>query len=928
MAVFCFCFFYSNVALAETTTTDPIVVDVDGAVYTYQSDCPDGQTNAMSINKSDNVIGFGACYDTFALSIAINNVLQAEGISVDKVHYGWKWMTCFNTSNTDGSNRDWCNENIENRVNLETGEILDSEWAGQFDVLSVTVEITNSAGDVIETRVYTYDTWYDWMKSNEYSDNEFITENGHAWQVEEDYIQLYDHTNGQGTIYAPSSLGDARFRVATKDGGAWDGIMGPMVKDMSIWFTYRNNPCAQTALYDPSCDGYAEAYAVHEYDTNCSADATYDPGCPGYSDAYYNQQCNVDATYDSGCPGYASAYYDQQCSADPLYDSGCSGYASAYETQQCNANSQYSYTCDGYNFPKETDAAMNVSGQGSDYIFIYRPNNPEQFDTLLSDIGNITNWVWGCEKSNGDECPGTLFGKIKDYMFDGGDYLFLYTTDGNDDIVFPDSGRWYSFIEYDYWYGSCETDINYDDSCSQYTLIQEEAAAAEYNNQCSANPLYDSGCPGYASAYQTQQCNANPLYNSSCPGYNDAYFTYQCEANALYDSACTGYNAAYLTQQCNANTLYDSECPGYETAYFTAQCDASPLYDFQCTGNFEAQCDANTLYDFQCTGYEQAYLEQQCLYNPQYDETCNGYIEPVIESISAGPVVAEGAGTGDSVVDSVLALPPPQIIIQEIPMPVMIMPQPAAPAPEPIVIDVTPMEMEIEIVSLDVIEAEIEAEMEAPEPEPEVIEVETVNEPEPEQEPEVLDEPVEEETTEEETTEEETTEETTEEEANEEETKEESSSDVEESVDSDGTDDESDESTDEGVDDKTSKDTEGATTKKLVKKPLTAEQKQKAKEKKMKAIVKSRLAKLAVTMGQATSLADQRALQAQITALINYVPGFLAYGKYVVPGVDFYQPESIYLNKRVPENNRGLLNGLASQILHEKMVDEQYKDMD
>ena len=113
------------------------------------------------------------------------------------------------------------------------------------------------------------------------------------------------------------------------------------------------------------------------------------------------------------------------------------------------------------------------------------------------------------------------------------------------------------------------------------------------------------------------------------------------------------------------------------------------------------------------------------------------------------------------------------------------------------------------------------------------------------------------------------------------------------------------------------------------KKPaLTAKQRQKAKEAKMREIIKERLSKLADTLGKAQSLADQKALQAQISALINYVPGFLQYGKLRIPGVDFYEPEEIYKDKKIPENQRGLRNGLANEILHNKMVDEQYEGME
>jgi hypothetical protein len=660
----CFCFFYSNVALAKTTTTDAYTAQPEDGAFIYDQNCPVGMSNAyiMSIDNGggSQAITFGACYDTFAITYTINNLLKEQGISVDKIHYSWKYLNgCFNVTDPVTGQTFWCAENIEERLDEDFKPI--GPYADQMDTLIVEVDITDANGNIIETRRYDYQTWYDWRVANTHSENEEYLDEAY-WQVEEDFIQLYDHTSGVGSIYTPDSLGDAKFRVIAKDGGMWEGAYGPIVRDGQVWFTYRSNPCAQTALYDPSCDGYSEAYAEHEYNNNCSANATYDPSCPGY----------------------AEAYYENQCQADPLYDSGCSGYADAY-----------------------------------------------------------------------------------------------------------------------------------------------------YNQQCQADPLYDSGCPGYA------------------------------------------------------------------TAYFNQQCTASALYDAQCPGHFDAQCDANTLYDFQCTGYDQAYLEQQCLYNPQYDTSCNGYVEPVTETTP----VAEGSGTGDAVVDNIIAAPQPVAQL-------MIMPQPPAPAPEPIVIEIIPIEIEVEPTEVEIIEAEVEAEIQA------AVEIETVEETidEPVEEP--IDEPVEEEITEEQ--------------ANEEETEEESSGDVEQSVDSNEGNDEGDESSDGDNGDEASEDTSGDTTevkKPVVKKkaPLTAKQKQKAKEKKMKAIIKSRLAKLAETMGEAVTLADQQALQAQITALINYVPGFLQYGKQRIPGVDFYEPEDIYKDKKIPENNRGLLNGLASQILHEKMVDEQYK---
>ena len=116
--------------------------------------------------------------------------------------------------------------------------------------------------------------------------------------------------------------------------------------------------------------------------------------------------------------------------------------------------------------------------------------------------------------------------------------------------------------------------------------------------------------------------------------------------------------------------------------------------------------------------------------------------------------------------------------------------------------------------------------------------------------------------------------------------------------------------------------------KKTVKKTLTKAQKKKAKEKKMREIITEKLKKLEIAVGKAESLKDQQALQQLIAVLINYVPGFDSYGQLMIPGVDFYQSESIYKDKKIPENQRGLLNGLASELLHKKMVDMQYEGMD
>ena len=90
------------------------------------------------------------------------------------------------------------------------------------------------------------------------------------------------------------------------------------------------------------------------------------------------------------------------------------------------------------------------------------------------------------------------------------------------------------------------------------------------------------------------------------------------------------------------------------------------------------------------------------MYNPQYDETCTGYIEPIIET-DPGTIVDDGTGTGDSIVDSVIAL------LVEIPDMIILPPAPA-PAPAPVVVVVVPVEVEVTPVEIT-LEQELENEI-------------------------------------------------------------------------------------------------------------------------------------------------------------------------------------------------------------------------
>ena len=898
------------------TTTSPNTLDLgDGTINQPFGNCPAG-TSAAYVYSNGSSIRWGECQNTFAISYAINQALQGTGVSIDKVHYQWKYIHCFNEPGK------FCSIDIEDRVNTTTGEITDDTY---WDELVVVVEVTDSSGNVVETKTWTMDTWYDWTSSNSYSNNE-VSEGATVWQIHEDNIEIYNHIDKIGTIRTPNSVGDVRFRISGYDKGNWDGYYGPIVKDLKTWFTYRANPCNDTALYDPSCPGYATAYAAQQYDQNCAANALYDTGCPGYATAYLNQQCSLDATHDASCPGYADAIYTQQCTANPLYDSGCTGYAAAYLAQQCSLDAHYDSSCTGYSnaITELTNNGTNVAGAGSDFVEVTKANDPTLYWILYYNQAEINagGWKWEC---TGTSCTDD-YGTISNISVQGsgtGTHMFLYTKNASGNTVQPDNGKTYRFFKTSYM-----------------------------TTQCNSNTLFNQMCTGYADAYATyifnQACTANPLYDSECTGYDAAYLILQCESNPLYDSSCTGYAEAFLTYQCEQNPLYDESCTGYADAYFNQQCDLDPLYNFQ------------------CTGYQDAYFNQQCQQNPQYDDMCPGYVAPVVET-DIDDLIDDGTGTGDSVVDNIIEAPEVTIpgIIPGVEIEVPSMPEveilPVTPV-EPEVIEVPvpdvveELELEIEMELEMEIEAEMEIDIEIPTQDTSddtmelELEVET-EESESESIEDIAEESTENEDANEESTEteESSDEESTEEESTEEESTEDESSDEENESEEDTDESENEESEEESeeVEEKEEKeeksdkkekkeekssekssDDKEVTSNKPSKKKMTKEEKRKAKLKKMKEIIKNKLKELADVMGRAVSLEQQQALQAQISALINYVPGFKAYGEYYIPGVEFYQYEEIYKDKKIPENQRGLRNGLASEILHEKMVDMQYEGME
>ena len=111
----------------------------------------------------------------------------------------------------------------------------------------------------------------------------------------------------------------------------------------------------------------------------------------------------------------------------------------------------------------------------------------------------------------------------------------------------------------------------------------------------------------------------------------------------------------------------------------------------------------------------------------------------------------------------------------------------------------------------------------------------------------------------------------------------------------------------------------------VVEEPKLVEVKKKAsKKQKMREIISNKLKNLAVEMGEAASLEEQQKLQALILTLLNFNAGFNSYNIQLIDGI-FYEDRGIYLDKDIPDNKRGLRNGLANEILHKKLIDLQWQ---
>jgi len=96
------------------------------------------------------------------------------------------------------------------------------------------------------------------------------------------------------------------------------------------------------------------------------------------------------------------------------------------------------------------------------------------------------------------------------------------------------------------------------------------------------------------------------------------------------------------------------------------------------------------------------------------------------------------------------------------------------------------------------------------------------------------------------------------------------------------------------------------------------------KGKKLKEAAKKIAAKLQEQIVESENMTEQQLAQAEMLAMINYVPAFDLYKMTLAGGT--YPDVVFYPTTTVPDSPNGKRNNFAQQLLHQQMVDMQYEE--
>ena len=297
-----FCSYSNAQVVTNPTQTSPDLLEPDASKWsgTFGTGWWGGSQQVgppgSDPNKLPTDTGFiwGGNANVLSTTIAINQALQAAGVQVNGFEYEW-------------------------RVKNGNANIYGNQPG--IDDFIIEVDIYDAQGNVYATYQYDYSYSHNWTT---HSGQELFTD----------------------PFLPPSYFSSVEISAQGSDSANWQGWYGPEfnVQDSSFSVIFSANPCHNNPLYDPQCQGYANAL----FNQQCTQNPLYDPTCPGYAAAYLTQQCSANPLYDPACPGYANAHYNQQCQLNPLYDQNCPGYAAANLAQQCDYDPLYDVQCPNY----------------------------------------------------------------------------------------------------------------------------------------------------------------------------------------------------------------------------------------------------------------------------------------------------------------------------------------------------------------------------------------------------------------------------------------------------------------------------------------------------------------------------------------------------------------------------------------------------
>ena len=316
--------------------------------------------------------------------------------------------------------------------------------------------------------------------------------------------------------------------------------------------------------------------------------------CLLFSTSVFADSFNTNCTNNQNCFNEDEYIYEGSQDLIDLYNqSGTTSLNSGDDQWSGSVNLGFTFDRWGYNWNKarmSTNGCVNFVGRSDGK----NSSNCNDYTPQALPYRNYTLYPLWTDLIRGNNST-MLFRAFDDYVVFGWYYMKEYNRSSSNsfEVILWNNDT------YDFRYR--ELDIDRHD-----VVIGEQGANNEtktylfYNDNQNGYNTFDQFLAGYGgpdienggSLYSEgltfeQQCQADPLYNSECSGYDAAYFTQQCNADALYDEQCPGYADAYFTQQCDLDALYDENCSGYAVAYFDLQCNMDPLYDEQCPGYWQ-----------------------------------------------------------------------------------------------------------------------------------------------------------------------------------------------------------------------------------------------------------------------------------------------------------------------------------------------------